>query len=99
MESAIRTLLQFAPGFYYLIVKLVIQTWGVCMYVCMCETFYCVSDVTGLLFLQTNTPRRDGMADSPPFYCFLPADDGPNNFIARAIKLRGLVVKTREKCK
>ena len=66
----------------------------------MYETLYCVSDIAGLLFLQTDTPpRRDGMADSPPFYCFSPADDGPNNFIARTIKPRGLAVKTREKCK
>ena len=43
--------------------------------------------------------RRDGMADSPPCYCFAPAHDGPNNFIARRVKLRGLAMKTREKYK
>jgi hypothetical protein len=65
----------------------------------MYEASYCVSGITGLLFLQTDTPRRGGMSDSPPFYCFSSADDGPNNFIARAIKLSGLAMKTREKCK
>jgi hypothetical protein len=33
MELAIRTFLHSLPEFYNIIVKLVIQTWGVCMYV------------------------------------------------------------------
>jgi len=98
MESAIFTFLQSVPEFYYPIVKLVIQTWGLCMYVCMKHPTVCRA-LQVFCFFRHMPPRRDGMSESPPSYCFSPADDGPNNFIARAIKLRVLAMKTREKCK
>jgi hypothetical protein len=51
----------------------------------MCSTAVC-QIITLLCFVL----QREVMMASPPCYCLSAADDDPNNFIVRTIKLYGL---------